>query len=271
MSDKRGPNTGTGSDDGNPPEKPKLRQITSMEELVSYMEEILRAAVHQLTYCLLPPEATESYVDVYVPFVNMEANINIFGMSREQAVEVALTTYLGERSEVRESDSDDVVYVVQYTRNATAILLSKVLKTDELIRLASGAIALARKRLSCAPGSTLSVVGEEDPDRLWTMADVVPTLKKLLLGRALGHERELTRFVDSPNKPPLVLLTFGDPTCFNPADGGSLAFLLDTEIHRVFRIRDGSKHFFLEVGEPDATELRRLRQKQHKKIDKVLS
>lgn len=271
MSNKKGSNISGGPDVDNPPEKPELRQITSMGELVLYIEEILRTAVDRLTYCLLPPEAMDFYVDVPVPFVEMKANINITGMSREQAVEAALTTCLGERSEVRESDSDDIVYVVQYTRDATAILLSKVLKTDELIRLASGAIALARKGESCVPGSTLSVVGEEDPDRPWTEADVCPTIKKIFLGRALNHEKALAEFIDLPNKPRLILLTFGDSSCFNLTDKRSLVFLLDTEIHRVFKIRNGSKHFFLEVGNPDATQLIRLRREQHIKIDEVLS
>jgi len=253
-------------------DKSKLKKLTSIEELTPVVEKALQAAVSQLTDPVTR-EMAESFGSVDIPkaFIKIDVDINIPGMSKEQAMEAVLTNLLGGRDVVHEADSTDNVYAVQYIQDAVAIMLSKVLKTDEAITLASGAIAMSRKHLSGTEGSTLSVAGEKD-DRLWTVDDVLPTLKKLFLGRDRKREQELHTFIAGSNKPPLILLTChfhsGE---LNERDERSLEFLCHTGIGWAFRMKEGSKHFFLETDEVDSAILREVRLNQHANIAKVLS
>jgi hypothetical protein len=251
-------------------DKPKPREITSIEELTPVVEKALQTAVDHL----VDPtsrEMEEAYVDIPKAFVKIDVDINIPGISKEEAMEAVLTNILGERDAVQETDATDNIYVVQYIQDAVAIMLSKVLKTDEAITLASGAIAIERKNLADIPGSTLSVVGKKD-DRPWTADDVLPTLKRLFLGRDMRYEKELEVFRASENKPPLILLTcrFHSDE-LNERDQQGLEFLFHAGIGWAFRMREGSTHFFLETGGDDAEFLSGVRRQQHAKIAEVLS
>lgn len=266
--DDRDPNTRGGSDTGNTSEKPKLRQITSIEELTAYVEEILPVAVSNLTDPIRR-EMQEGFVDVPMSHVLIDADINIPGMSREEAMEAVFTAFFGGRDIVQKSDAADNVYVAQYTRDVAAIILSKVLETAELIRLADGSIAIAREGLSQIPGSTLSVVGEKS-DKLFTEADLGLVLKKVLLGGETTRERDLEKLRSSTNKPPIILLTCWFRDVFGGIDQPNLEFLCNTGIGLVFRIKEGSKHFLFQTNKSDSAVLKGLRLEQHRKIDDVL-
>ena len=259
-----GPDTSEGSD------KPKPREITSIEELTPVVQDALLTAVSKLTDPI-SREMEEPYVDIPKAFVDMNVDINIPGMSKGQAMEAVLTDILGGREVIQEADAADNVYVVQYTEGVPAIMLSKVLKTDEAIRLASGSIALSRKDWSSAPGSTLRAVGADD--RPYTKDDVIPMLKRVFLGEDMRLEEELRRFTAAINKPPIMLLTCRFHSCqLNRIDRQSLEFLNHMGgIGWAFRIQEGSKHFLLQTDEIDSPFLSEVRRGQHAKIAEALS
>jgi|GEM_PF-4489718 len=244
---------------------PVSGEITSIEELTPFVEDVLHAATIQLTDPgTRETEAEFGFVDIPKAFVGIDAEIEIPGMSRELAMEKVLTGLLGGRDVVKEADAADDVYVVQYLQGATAIMLSKVLNTSEAIVLAYGAMAMGRALWASVSGSTLRVVDEQ------TEADVCLPPKTLLLRSYMEFERGLEAFAASENKPPLILLTEYFSGRLNGRDQQGLEFLCPMRTGWAFEMREGSTHFLLKTNEADSAFLSELRRRQHVRVAEVL-